>query len=83
MLGLILIMIVYIIYIFNKWDKKIEKKLRELERKTFQKINYYELMNHVEILNKSKTPKLDKYINEIKKHYERININEEKIFKKN
>ena len=83
MLGLLLIiMIVYIIYILNKWNEKAEKKLRELERKTFQKMNYrdYELIDYV--LNESKTPKLDKYINEIKKHYEKININEEKKYLK-
>ena len=83
MLGLLLIiMIVYIIYILNKWNEKAEKKLRELERKTFQKMNYYELIDYVEMLNESKTPKLDKYINERKKHYEKININEEKKYLK-
>ena len=45
-------------------------------------MNYYELIDYEEILNESKTPKLDKYINEIKKHYEKININEEKKYLK-
>ncbi len=83
MLGLLLIiMIVYIMYVLHKWNKKTEKKLHELERKTFQQMNYYELIDYEEMLDKSKTPKLDKYINEIKKDYEKIDINEEKKYLK-
>ena len=83
MLGLlIIIIIVYIIYVLHKWDEKAEKKFRELEKNTFQKMNYYELMNHEEFFNKSKTPKLDKYINEIMKDYEKISVNEEKKYLK-
>lgn len=83
MLGLLLVIIIaYIIYVLHKWNEKAEKKLRELERKTFQKMNYYELTTYIEMLNKSKTPLLDKYINKIKKHYEKINIKEEKKYLK-
>ena len=87
MLGLFLItFLLYIIYTLYKWNKKMEKKLSEFEKKTFREKNYFLEQYSKEIfndLNKSKTPRLDQYLYLIKKTSAIIDIDEEKkYFKK-
>ena len=78
MLGfLLIIVLVYIIYITHRWNERMDKKLEELERNIFQsERNNFQDMNKVlnlqldeisEIKRTSKSPTLDKYLQEIER----------------